>query len=85
MRYRLSQHARGELVKRSIPAHFVVLVMQNPQQKVPETKNRTAYQSKLDFGSGKVFLLRLIVADDVDPAIVVTVYRTSKIAKYWRP
>jgi hypothetical protein len=33
--------------------------------------------------SGKMFLLRAIVADDIDPAIVVTVYRISKISKYW--
>jgi hypothetical protein len=31
-----------------------------------------------------MFLLRAIVADNVDPAVVVTVYRTSKISKYWR-
>jgi len=34
-------------------------------------------------GGGTISLLRAIVDDTVDPAIVVTVYRTSKIAKYW--
>jgi hypothetical protein len=34
--------------------------------------------------SGKIYLLRAIVAVDADPATVVTVYRTSKIGKYWR-
>ena len=51
---------------------------------MPERGNKKVYQSQLDFGSGKVFLLRAIVDDTVDPAVVVTVYRTSKIGKYWR-
>ncbi len=29
-------------------------------------------------------LLRAVVDDSADPAVVVTVYRTSKIHKYWR-
>lgn len=33
---------------------------------------------------GKVFLVRAIVDDAVSPAVVVTVYRTAKISKYWR-
>ena len=43
-----------------------------------------AYQSQLDFGGGRIFLVRAIVRVDIDPAVVVTVYRTSEIAKYWR-
>jgi hypothetical protein len=31
-----------------------------------------------------MFLLRVIVDDGVDPAVVVTVYRTTKIEKYWK-
>ena len=31
-----------------------------------------------------MYLIRAIVEDQVEPAVVVTVYRTSKIGKYWR-
>ncbi len=41
-----------------------------------------AYQSKCEIG-GEMFLLRAIVDDSVDPAVVVTAYRTAKIEKYW--
>jgi len=34
---------------------------------------------------GKVYLIRVVVDVDRQPAEVVTVYRTSKIAKYWVP
>jgi hypothetical protein len=59
-------------------------VLDNPQQIIIEREGRKVYQSKVDFGNGKIFLLRIIVADDIDPKVVITVYRTSKIEKYWR-
>ncbi len=33
---------------------------------------------------GKSYLVRVIVNNTIEPAVVVTVYRTSKINKYWR-
>lgn len=84
MSFKFSRHVEDEIKRRKIPANFVDSVLQNPQQIVGEYGNKKAYQSKVDFGEGKVYLLRVIVADNVDPAIVVTVYKTSKIKKYWR-
>jgi hypothetical protein len=84
MAFVLSRHAREEIVRRGIPQTLVNLVLNNPQQIVHEHRGRVAYQSQLDFGGGRVFLLRAIVVDTVNPAVVVTVYRTSKISKYWR-
>ena len=31
-----------------------------------------------------MYLLRTVVAMEKEPPVVVTVYRTSKIEKYWR-
>lgn len=84
MIFHLSRHAEGELVLRSIPRHLLDDVLHRPQHIVPEYAGRKAYQSKLDFGHGRMSLLRAIVDDRVDPAVVVTVYRTSRIDKYWR-
>jgi hypothetical protein len=84
MKFSLSRHARRELELRRIPEQLLDDVLTNPQQIVPERGNKKAYQSQLDFGGGKMFLLRAIVDDTVVPAVVVTVYRTSKINKYWR-
>jgi len=33
----------------------------------------------------RIYLIRAFVDVNRDPAEVVTVYRTSRIAKYWRP
>jgi hypothetical protein len=38
----------------------------------------------MDFGTGKLYLLRVFINTTLDPAIVVTVYRTSQIKKHWR-
>jgi len=80
--YRLSCHAREEIERRGIPLALVDLVLRDPDQVVPETDTVKAYQSKHKIG-GKMFLLRVMVDDSVDPAVVVTAYRTAKIAKYW--
>ncbi len=84
MNFRISQHALDEIQRRSIPFDLLKSVLEKPQQILLEKNGRYAYQSQVDFGSGKLFLLRAIVADDNDPAVVVTVYRTSKIKKYWK-
>ncbi len=84
MRFRYSQHAEEEMVRRGIPRELADRVLRQAQQVVPGHGSRKAYQSKVVFEDGRTFLLRLIVDEDSDPAVVVTIYRTSKIEKYWR-
>ncbi|MBD0264301.1 MAG: DUF4258 domain-containing protein [Tolypothrix sp. Co-bin9] len=83
MEYRLSRHAQTEMERRKISVDLVESVLDNPQQIISEKEGRKAYQSKFDV-SGRVFLLRVIVVDNIEPAVVITVYKTSKIDKYWR-
>lgn len=84
MLYRYSVHALSEMKQRNIPRELVESVLANPEQIIPELHGRRVYQSKVDFCNDKLFLLRVVVTDNIEPAIVVTVYRTSKISKYWR-
>ena len=84
MKFRLSRHALEEIERRGIPRDLLDQVLQNPQQILPERDGKKIYQSQVEFGGSKLFLLRAIVNDAVEPAVVVTVYRTSKIEKYWR-
>jgi hypothetical protein len=58
-------------------------VMKNPGQQLDVRPGRVVLQSMLQ-ESGKQFLLRVFVDVDRRPAEVVTAYRTSKVAKYWR-
>ena len=82
VRYRLSTHVREEIGRREIPLALLEAVLERPDQVVPERGILKAYQSKSDIG-GKMFLVRAIVDDSVDPAVVVTAYRTTRIEKYW--
>ncbi|MFM6283051.1 MAG: DUF4258 domain-containing protein [Dolichospermum sp.] len=83
MEYKISRHAQTEMERRNISLPQVESVLDSPQQILLEREGRKVYQSKVDFGNGKIFLLRVIVAYDVEPKVVITVYRTSKIEKYW--
>jgi hypothetical protein len=59
--------------------------MTSPEQKANVREGRTVYQSRLSFGKPpRLFLVRVFVDIDRKPNEVVTVYRTSKIEKYWR-
>ena len=79
--YRISDHAREEAERRGIPLAVVHAVMESPGQIVEAHRDRKTYQSQVDI-SGKLYLVRVIV-EVTDPLTVVTVYRTSKIEKYW--
>ena len=86
MEFDLTRHAREEIARRQIPEGLLNQVLHDPQQVVEEHSGLKAYQSKLDFGGDRIYLLRAIV-DDRDaagrPPRVITAYRTSKIDKYW--
>ncbi len=78
----ISKHAAEELARRGIPQETLQAVLDAPEQKVPGHGGITCYQSKVTF-DGKSCLLRAMVDAAKQPPVVVTVYRTSKIAKYW--
>ena len=84
MKLRLSNHAAEEITRRNIPKTFLDELLDNPQQRTEEKDGLVAYQSQFDFGEEKVYLLRAIVDETRDTNLAVTVYRTSKIDKYWR-
>lgn len=84
LKFRLSRHAEEELARRNISRILLDEVLQWPEQIIAERNREKVYQSQVDFGAGKIYLVRVIVDDTVSPAIVVTVYRTSQIRKYWR-
>jgi len=84
MKLEISRHAHEEMNRREITLTIVESVMQNAQQIVDEYGNMKAYQSIMDMGICKDYLVRVIVNDTIDPANVVTVYRTGKISRYWR-
>lgn len=84
MKFVLSRHAQEQIERRAIPLELLEAVLRDPQQIVEGYGGKKTYQSQFDFGRGRMYLLRAILRDDIDPGMVVTVYKTSKIEKYWR-
>jgi hypothetical protein len=80
MRFRFTHHAIMEMARRGISENDVNAVMESPGQILAVRNGRCVYQSRIESGA----ILRVIGDVDRDPAEVVTAYRSSKIAKYWR-
>ena len=84
-RYVISEHARGELEHRGLSEVMIEGVLREAEQAEVVRPGRWVLQSRISMGSPeRVYLVRVFVDVDRDPAEVVTAYRTSKIAKYWR-
>jgi len=83
--YRLSDHAREEMRRRQIAAEDIAKVLGAPEQRETVRQGQEVFQSRIEWGEpSRTYLLRVFADIDCEPPIVVTVYRTSKIAKYWR-
>ena len=85
MRFLISRHAEDEMIRRQIPREWLDSVLERPEQRVQQPGGKEILQSRFTSGDGKMYLLRTVVAAEKEPPVVVTVYRTSKIEKYWRP
>ena len=80
-----TDHAVNEMARRQITEQDVKTVLARPEQMEMVRPGRAVYQSRLEMGEPtKTYLLRVFVDIDPVPPFVVTVYRTSKIEKYWR-
>ena len=81
----ITDHAIEEARRRGISNATVLRVVTTPEQSVRVRANREIRQSRfVDPASGKLHLVRVVVDLASDAEIVVTVYRTSKVRKYWR-
>jgi Domain of unknown function (DUF4258) len=83
--YRLTDHARLEMTRRQISDAEVESVLAAPEQTECVRAGRAVYHSRIELGEpAKTYLLRVVVDVDRQPPEVVTVYRSSKVQKYWR-
>ncbi len=82
MNYVLSNHAAEKIKRRKIPIDFIDSVLNDPQQ-ILENDGFLTYQSKIE-KDNKEYLLRIFVNPYVNPNLIITVYLTNKISKYWK-
>jgi hypothetical protein len=79
---RISSHARFEMRRRGIRPGDVFRTIRNPGQVLPSVKGREIYQRLI--GTAGRMLLRVVVKQAAGAYHVLTAYKTSKVAKYWR-
>jgi hypothetical protein len=83
LNFTISKHAQEEMVRRQISLEQIASLMGRPDQIVEAHGGLVCYQC-LSAKNGKPALLRAIVNEAAIPKNIVTIYRTSKIKKYWK-
>lgn len=80
----LTNHAKFEAHRRNIPEEIIKSAIFEPQQKLPAKKGRVIIQNRyFDKTENREMLLRVIGLETSDEFKVITLYKTSKIKKYW--
>ena len=82
MKIKLLEHLKEQAIEREIDLKLIKETLLNPEQITPEGKELKIAQ-KRHFFKNKKYLIRVIFREEKDLRVGVTVYKTSKIKKYW--
>lgn len=78
-----TKYAELQVQERGMSHKDILDTLNSPGQLLSGKKRRKIAQKKLNRG-GEEGLLRVIFEQKVNAKVVVTIYWTSKIEKYWR-
>ena len=79
-----TNHARAQMAARDISEAEVLEVLNNSQQTITMGSVRKVLQNRyFDSDQMKDMILRVVVESSDDNVTIVSVYRTSRISKYW--
>jgi uncharacterized DUF497 family protein len=84
MKIKFTNHAKDEIRNRALDIKQLEEILTNPGQIVESDNNRKVYQELIEFIDKKKYVVRIIIEETNDTINVVTVYKSSKISKYWR-
>lgn len=82
---RFTPYAEDRLRRRRLERDLVERVVTEPEQVVDEDGRKVGQSRYRDEVKNKEYLLRVVYEETGEDKLVVTIYRTSKIRKYWRP
>jgi hypothetical protein len=79
-----SKHAEEQMLRRGITRETVLLVVSHPEEILTNDEDATVttYQSLIK-EDDQCFLLRVFINTDKFPHEIITLYKTSKIKKYY--
>jgi len=75
-----SNHALEQIKRRNISVKTIEFILENPDRTAIQA-NTMVYQAIIQ-ENNKNYMIRIFVNRMVDPAVVITAYKTSKIDKY---
>jgi hypothetical protein len=78
----ITDHANQQMSRRGIGIDVVRAILRDPEQVIEVRPERVVLQSQVKIDN-RSQLVRVFIDIDASPMRVVTVYRTSKIDKYW--
>lgn len=81
MKFVFSNHALTQMKLRQITKSMVEKILEKPEQIIKENGHKV-YQSVVLIEKKK-YLIRIFVSHKKSPHVIITVYRTSKINKYY--
>jgi len=80
----LSKHAKEQMEARGISEEQVWGVVQDSEQTIEHDDEKIILQSRVTLDDGKNYLIRVFINVIKDPNLIITVYKTGKIKKYWK-
>ena len=83
MKIKLLKHLKEQAKERDIDIKLIKEILSNPEQIAPEI-NGLKIAQKICHIDNKQYLIRAIFREKKDLIIGITVYKTSKIKKYWK-
>ena len=85
MKIILLRHAKEQCKERGIEENIIEETVLNPDQIIEEKEGRKIAQKKIfDEEKKKNYLVRVIFKEENNKRTVITLYKTSKVQKYWR-
>jgi GNAT superfamily N-acetyltransferase len=81
--YVVTVHAARQMRRRGIGEEVLQRVLRAPEERRRLREGRDVLQSRIEM-AGKTYLVRVFVDTHRQPPEVVTIYRTSRINRYWR-
>lgn len=80
MDFVFSNHALNQIESRNIDKKTIEKILENPD-KITQQIDKLIFQSVI-WDNDKNYLIRIFVNNRVNPAVIITAYKTSKIDKY---
>jgi len=79
-----SRHAHEQMIRRCIDYELVLSVVSQPDQMITDSEDSAIVICQSLIKEDKqMFLLRVFVNKNIQPNIIVTLYKTTKISKYY--